>query len=238
MFNFRDGKSENKSDDFPGFNYLCSKYANILNDGMFEPKLGQIFSPPESPRRNRTENQLKAVVAEEKKALGFGVEFVFDEFLPMLMEGGELEEFFAFPMVQYAREEFSKESLLVDLNFEAGVETIIVGDIHGQFDDLLLIFEKFGRPGKDKRFIFNGDIVDRGPRSVACWLLICSLKVSCPEYVFVTRGNHETRTVSLLHSSFASECANNYTQSFFLLCQKTFDELPLAYVLNKTIFVN
>jgi serine/threonine-protein phosphatase 5 len=163
-------------------------------------------------------------------------DWAFEVILPLL-EQGEVDLDLAKILVEKAREEFAKESLLVDLDFEEGVETVVVGDIHGQFKDLLLIFKKFGRPGERKRFIFNGDIVDRGPRSVACWLLICALKISCPQFLFVTRGNHESRTVSIFTSSFASECVNNYSEDFFVQCQGVFNEVPLAYVLNKTIFV-
>lgn len=199
-------------------------------------KKNQVHSATESPRRKRSDKfEVELVKAADLDGELY-FDWAFDVILPLL-EQGELEATLAKILVEKAHEEFVKESLLVDLEFEEGVETVIVGDIHGQFRDLLLIFKKFGRPGKGRRFIFNGDIVDRGPRSVACWLFICALKVSCPQFLFVTRGNHETRTINLITSSFAYECVNNYSQAFFLQCQCTFDELPLAYVLNKTIFV-
>lgn len=163
-------------------------------------------------------------------------DWAFDVVLPLL-EQGEVDLDIAICLVGLAQEEFAKEPALIDLNFEEGVETVVVGDIHGQFKDLLLIFKKFGRPEEKRRYIFNGDIIDRGPRSVACWLFICALKISCPQYLYVTRGNHESRTVNIMTSSFASECANNYSEDFFIHCQATFNELPLAYVLNKAIFV-
>lgn len=163
-------------------------------------------------------------------------DMAFDLILPLL-EKGEVDLDMANVIVETAHNFFAKEPALIDLNFEEGVETVVVGDIHGQFNDLLLIFKKFGRPGEKKRYIFNGDIVDRGPRSVACWLFICALKISCPRYLYVTRGNHESRTVNILTSSFAEECVINYNEEFFIHCQEAFNELPLAYVLNKTIFV-
>lgn len=205
----------------------------------------QIHSVPESPRRKRrehretgseTETEAEAE-CEVEKEMHFSDDWAFEVILPLLQQG-EVDAGVAKLLVDKAHEEFSKESLLVDLAFEDGVETLIVGDIHGQFSDLLLIFRKFGKPSERKRFIFNGDLVDRGPRSVACWLFICALKIACPQFLFVTRGNHETRTISLLHSSFAHECINNYSQAFFVQCQRTFDELPLSYTLNRTIFVS
>ena len=41
---------------------------------------------------------------------------------------------------------------------------IIVGDLHGSFKDLDHIIQKFGIPGKNYSFVFNGDFVDRGPK--------------------------------------------------------------------------
>ena len=166
------------------------------------------------------------------------IAWAFEVILPMLQKG-ELDISVAELIVESAREQFEDESLLVDLDFTAEeTETIIVGDIHGQFKDLLLIFEKYGRPSSTRRYIFNGDIVDRGPRSVACWLLLCAIKVSAPEYLYVTRGNHETRMINVMTSSFAQECIKIYTPAFFNLCHRTFDELPLSYTLNKSIFVS
>ena len=237
-----EGREFNKSDK-TGNGYkvdqILEYFINMIPIGEKQQRRNQVHNTPESPRRKRKEKfEVETTVIEAGLDL-YGKlysDWAFDLILPLLVRG-ELEMSLAKILVEKAHEEFAKESLLVDLEFEEGVETVIVGDIHGQFRDLLLIFKKFGRPGEDRRFIFNGDIVDRGPRSVACWLFICALKISCPQFLFVTRGNHETRTINLITSSFASECVNNYSQAFFLQCQFTFDELPLAYVLNKTIFV-
>ena len=51
----------------------------------------------------------------------------------------------------------------LDLNgHTTRLDTIIVGDLHGNFRDLYFIIQKFGVPGKKYRFVFNGDFVDRG----------------------------------------------------------------------------
>lgn len=167
------------------------------------------------------------------------LDWTFEVFLPML-KVADVNEEVAELLVESAHEHFSREPLLMDLNFEndENIETVVVGDIHGQFRDLVEIFERFGRPGPKLRYIFNGDIVDRGPRSVACWVLLCALKCAEPGYIYITRGNHETRTVSMVNSSFASECFSSYSTKFYLLCQKVFDELPISYTLNSSIFVS
>jgi len=188
----------------------------------------------ESPRRlrKRTEKDNQAVI--------MNIDWVFQVLLPILQKG-EIDFFLADLILSAAHEKFSNEGLLVDLDFTDAaeeIETIVVGDIHGQFKDLLQIFEKFGRPSAHIRYVFNGDVVDRGPRSIACWLLLCALKMAVPEFLFITRGNHESRTINLLTSSFARECSLQYPQSFYVKSQHVFDELPVAYTINKSIFVH
>jgi hypothetical protein len=189
-----------------------------------------ITEKAESPRRQRKATSVPA-------DLNVNLDWVFDVLVPKLQEG-EVDFGLADLLVSGAHVCFSAERLFVELDFAEEVETIVVGDIHGQFSDLLLVFQKFGRPSARLRYLFNGDIVDRGPRSIACWLVLCALKMASPDFLFITRGNHESRTINLLHSSFARECATSYPQAFYVKCQHVFDELPVAYTINKSIFVS
>lgn len=162
--------------------------------------------------------------------------WIFDQMIPLLKEK-ELDLDSAIAIVSKAVQVFKSEPLLVDLEFSKGIKTVVVGDIHGQFWALRTIFRNYGRPGPNKRYIFNGDIIDRGLRSSACLLVLLALKIADPTYIYITRGNHESRTYPVTCSSFAYECVKHYNKDFFELCHRVFDEIPLAYTLNKTIFV-
>ncbi len=72
---------------------------------------------------------------------------------------------------------------------------IVVGDIHGQFFDLVNIFDKCGTTDQ-KKYLFLGDYVDRGLFciEVITFLLVC--KVKNPKNVLLLRGNHEGRVMT------------------------------------------
>ena len=54
---------------------------------------------------------------------------------------------------------------------------VVVGDVHGQYFDLVTLLSKNKEPG-DTNFVFLGDYVDRGIYGVEIMLLLLSIKVS------------------------------------------------------------
>lgn len=80
----------------------------------------------------------------------------------------------------------------------------IFGDIHGQIHELNRFFETFGSPSDEPpngdieytNYLFLGDYIDRGSKSIETLLLLFSLKVKYPENVIMLRGAHEDRLIN------------------------------------------
>lgn len=126
------------------------------------------------------------------------------------------------------------------LKGEANVHKIpapctIVGDIHGQFYDLLELF-RVGGDIPDTNYVFMGDFVDRGYHSVESFLLLLVLKIKYPNRVALVRGNHESRQITQVYG-FYDECLRKYgSVNVWKYCTDVFDLLPLASVVEEKIF--
>jgi serine/threonine-protein phosphatase PP1 catalytic subunit len=110
----------------------------------------------------------------------------------------------------------------------------VVGDIHGQYFDLLELFRRDGIP-PGTSYLFLGDYVDRGNNSIETFALLLSLKVKYPRNVWLLRGNHETEDVSRLYG-FRYECTERYNETLWINFTNVFKYLPLAAVISERIF--
>ena len=73
----------------------------------------------------------------------------------------------------------------------------VVGDIHGQFFDLITMMRKAGEPDtKTLNYLFLGDYVDRGTSGIEVCLFLFCLKIAKPQAITLLRGNHESRSMT------------------------------------------
>lgn len=108
----------------------------------------------------------------------------------------------------------------------------LVGDIHGQYYDLLNIFTLFDDCSK-KKYIFLGDYVDRGKQSLHTYLTLCVYKILFPNNIFLVRGNHEVRN---LRSGLRDEINETYKNNYvYDIVTETFYGLLVGVIIDARI---
>jgi len=128
-----------------------------------------------------------------------------------------------------ARDVFIQQPILLEL--EAPLK--IVGDVHGQYYDLLRLFEYGGFP-PEANYLFLGDYVDRGKQSLETVCLLLAYKVKFPENFFLLRGNHECASINRIYG-FYDECKRRFSIRLWKTFTDCFNTLPVSAVVDEKI---
>ncbi|CEJ60729.1 Putative Serine/threonine-protein phosphatase [Penicillium brasilianum] len=129
-----------------------------------------------------------------------------------------------------ARNLLLSQPVLLELN--APIQ--IVGDLHGQFPDLVRLFDTCGHPPATN-YLFLGDYVDRGKQSLETMLLLLCYKLKYPENFFVLRGNHECANITRIYG-FHDECKRRCNIKIWKTFTDVFNCLPIAAIVAEKIF--
>ncbi|AYU81477.1 serine/threonine protein phosphatase pp1(5.9), putative [Leishmania donovani] len=142
---------------------------------------------------------------------------------------GEMTEEEVVYLVMESRKLFMSQPMLIEI--EAPVN--VCGDVHGQYHDLLRLFELGGYP-PDSNYIFLGDYVDRGEQSLETVCLLLAYKLNFPNNFFLLRGNHESSSINRIYGFF-DECKRRYSVKLWKLFTDTFNCMPVAGLIDGRI---
>ena len=132
-------------------------------------------------------------------------------------------------LCKISREIFMEQPVFLEL--EAPIK--ICGDTHGQFSDLLRLFEYGGFP-PEANYLFLGDYVDRGKNSLETIVLLLAYKVKFKENFFLLRGNHECGQINRIYG-FYDECKRRFSIRIWKEFQDVFNCMPIAALIDDKI---
>eukprot|EP00928_Gymnodinium_smaydae_P054946 TRINITY_DN38629_c0_g1_i1.p1 TRINITY_DN38629_c0_g1~~TRINITY_DN38629_c0_g1_i1.p1 ORF type:complete len:303 (+),score=56.49 TRINITY_DN38629_c0_g1_i1:119-1027(+) len=132
-------------------------------------------------------------------------------------------------LCMWSRDVFMDQPIFLELECPLKV----CGDTHGQYSDLLRLFECGGFP-PESNYLFLGDYVDRGQQSLETICLLLAFKVKYQENFFLLRGNHECASINRIYG-FYDECKRRYSIRLWKTFTDCFNCLPVSAVIDDKI---
>jgi len=220
-----------RSDSIDGLVPTCSRFRRSLKVGLEELNLSA-RQTTENMKPSRVESSVdlpEEQILDEDDIFTPDGKPKFNTLVSHFKREGRITFVAASRILQSASDIIAKEPNLLELS----APITVVGDLHGQFYDVLSVFDILGvdcsqeHPTMDRNAVFLGDYADRGMFGAEVCLTLLALKILLPERVRLLRGNHEARLMTG-HFNFKKECEYKYGPQWYETIMKTFDMLPLA----------
>lgn len=132
-------------------------------------------------------------------------------------------------IIKACKEVFLSQPMLLELHAPIN----ICGDTHGQYSDLLRLFEVGGFPPASN-YLFLGDYVDRAKQSIEVITLMMCYKLKYPGHFFLLRGNHECASLNRIYG-FYDECKRRYSVKLWKIFADCFNCMPVVAVVAEKI---
>ncbi|XP_019426309.1 PREDICTED: serine/threonine-protein phosphatase 5-like isoform X2 [Lupinus angustifolius] len=242
------GKFKEALKDFQQVKKMCpndpdaTKKLKECEKAVTKLKFEEAIAAPEAERHSIAESIDYKSIDVEPQYSGARIEgdIITLDFVKKMMDDFKnqksLHKRYAYQIVLQTRERLQALPSLVDINVPDGKHFTVCGDVHGQFYDLLNIFELNGLPSEENPYLFNGDFVDRGSFSLEVILTLFAFKCMSPSAIYLARGNHESKSMNKIYG-FEGEVRSKLSDSFVELFAEVFCSLPLAHVINQKVFV-
>ena len=136
--------------------------------------------------QEQIENHKAVDVNDENEPIPLFTESYAQEVTEDMINGNRPSRRTATELVKSAFNIFSDLPNIVHISVK---KITIVGDVHGQFHDVVEIFKTHGYPSESNQYLFNGDFVDRGLEGMEILISLFAWKIANPDAIFLTRGN-------------------------------------------------
>lgn len=179
------------------------------------------------------------VVEKDYDGVTLGSEMT-EEFIRDMLDryknGKKIHLKYVYQILLAVKDILTLEATMTDVHVEDSNCLTVCGDTHGQFFDLMHIFEVNGFPSLSNAYLFNGDFVDRGSWSTEVALTLYAYKWLMPQHIHLNRGNHETDAMNKVYG-FEGECKAKYNERVFKIFSESFSLLPLACLVQDKYLV-
>eukprot|EP00347_Sterkiella_histriomuscorum_P020975 403335741 len=193
---------------------------SLLPDPTGDRMVSQVVPPPQHPISHN-------ILFPESKKRGSQEVPDWIALKEHLLKEGRMHKKDLIQMIRDVTEIMKKEPNVLTVEEPA----VIVGDIHGQYYDLVHLLDKAGDPS-NLNYVFLGDYVDRGIYSLECLMLLFAIKLNFPANFYLLRGNHECRGITE-HFTFRQEVLEKFDVELYDLIMICFDTMPLVAVVNQ-----
>lgn len=151
-------------------------------------------------------------------------------------EGGKLSKKLLYALLKKSHQVLKTEPAYKEIVTNDIGEFTVVGDVHGQYYDLINMFTQNGYVNEKHGYLFNGDLVDRGSWSVEVIVTLLFFKLLYPKQMHVNRGNHETDNMNKMFG-FSDEVKHKHGPKPMSMFSELFAQLPLLTLINDEYLV-